>query len=115
MPSPARSALLRRGAAAGAASAALLSLRALARPLPASTDRRLLDWELVRRTAHRRSGESGPVVLPGAEAMSARYDAMAAEMAPLMAEVCESPVAGYPHFDALSRRGFVDANLVMVQ
>jgi coenzyme F420 biosynthesis associated uncharacterized protein len=95
--------------------AAAMSVRALARPLPATEERRLLDWEAVRRTAHARTGESGPIGLAQAQRLGATYDAMAAELAPLMAEVCQSPVAGYPRFDVLDRRGFVDANLVIVQ
>lgn len=98
-----------------AASAAAISLRALARPLPASTERRLLDWEAVRRTAHARTGESGPAGLPDATRLGARYDAMAAELAPRMAEVVQTPVERFPAFTVLDRRGFVDANLVIVQ
>jgi coenzyme F420 biosynthesis associated uncharacterized protein len=90
-------------------------MRALARPLPTS-ERRLLDWETVRRVAKQRSGELGPtdVELIGAR-LGAEYDAMAAEMAPLMAEVVEAPVQGYPRFTVIDRRGFVDRNLVIVQ
>src|SRR5215472_7227195 len=113
---PAQSQLVRRGLAAGAAAgAAVMSLRALARPLPASAERRLLDWDAVRRTAQARTGESGPAGFPDAARIGAVYDRMAAELAPLMAEVCQSPVAGYPTVDVLDRRGFVDANLVIVQ
>ncbi|HET9051725.1 MAG TPA: zinc-dependent metalloprotease [Candidatus Dormibacteraeota bacterium] len=108
--------IVRRGLAAGAvAGAAALSLRALARPLPASTERRLLDWEAVRRTAHARTGEEGPIGVPNARTRGLAYDALAAELAPLMAEVCQAPVAGFPHVDVLDRRGFVDANLVIVR
>jgi coenzyme F420 biosynthesis associated uncharacterized protein len=92
-----------------------MSLRALARPLPASAERRLLDWEAVRHTAHARTGETGPPGYPGAAGIGAAYDRIAAEMAPLMAEVCQAPVAGFPTVDVLDRRGFVDANLVIVQ
>jgi coenzyme F420 biosynthesis associated uncharacterized protein len=94
---------------------AAMSLRALARPLPVA-ERRLLDWETVRRVAKQRSGELGPtdVDLIGAR-LGAEYDAIAAEMAPHMAEVVETPVQGYPHFRVLDRRGFVDRNLVIVR
>jgi coenzyme F420 biosynthesis associated uncharacterized protein len=100
------------GAAAGVAA---MSLRALARPLPVA-ERRLLDWETVRRVAKQRSGERGPTVaeLRGAE-LGAEYDAIAASMAPLMSSVVEAPVSGYPRFTVLDRRGFIDRNLVMVQ
>jgi coenzyme F420 biosynthesis associated uncharacterized protein len=105
-----RQALL--GAAAGVAA---MSLRALARPLPVA-ERRLLDWEAVRRTAKQRSGEVGPtdVDLVG-DRLGAEYDAIAAEMAPHMADVVETPVQGYPGFTVIDRRGFVDRNLVIVQ
>jgi len=94
---------------------AAMSLRALARPLPVA-ERRLLDWETVRRVARQRSGELGPtdVDLIGAR-LGAEYDAIAAEMAPHMAEVVETPVQGYPLFRVLDRRGFVDRNLVIVR
>ena len=100
------------GAAAGVA---VMSLRALARPLPVA-ERRLLDWDIVGRVAKQRSGEVGPtdVDLIGRR-LGAEYDAVAAEMAPLMAEVVETPVHGYPGFTVLDRRGFVDRNLVIVQ
>lgn len=105
-----RQALL--GAAAGVAA---VSLRALARPLPVA-ERRLLDWETVRRVAKQRSGEVGPtdVDLIG-DRLGVEYDQLAGEMAPLMAEVVETPVQGYPHFTVIDRRGFVDRNLVIVQ
>src|SRR5262250_1024165 len=97
-----------------AAGVAVMSLRALARPLPVA-ERRLLDWETVRRVAAQRSGEEGPteISLIG-EHLGTEYDAIAAEMAPLMAEVVEAPVSGYPRFSVLDRRGFVDRNLVIV-
>ena len=40
---------------------------------------------------------------------------MSAELAPLMAEVVETPVQGYPRFTVLDRPGFVDRNLVIVR
>jgi coenzyme F420 biosynthesis associated uncharacterized protein len=100
------------GAAAGLA---VVSARALTRPLPVD-ERRLLDWELVRRVAKQRSGEQGPtaVALIG-DRLGAEYDAIAAEMAPLMSSVVETPVSGYPHFSVLDRHGFIDRNLAMVQ
>lgn len=113
---PPTSQLVRRSLAAGAAAgAAVMSLRALARPLPASAERRLLDWESVRLTAHARTGESGPLGFRDAVRIGAMYDRIAAEMAPLMAEVVQAQVAGYPRVDVLDRRGFIDANLVIVQ
>jgi coenzyme F420 biosynthesis associated uncharacterized protein len=100
------------GAAAGAA---VMSLRALARPLPVA-ERRLLDWDTVRRVAKQRSGEEGPTAVSlMARQLGAEYDEVAAEMAPLMASVVETPVQGYPHFAVLDRHGFIDRNLVIVQ
>jgi coenzyme F420 biosynthesis associated uncharacterized protein len=100
------------GAAAGMA---VMSLRALARPLPVA-ERRLLDWDTVARVAKQRSGEAGPTDVDRAGArLGAEYDAIAAEMAPLMAEVVEAPVDGYPRLTVIDRRGFVDRNLVIVQ
>ena len=117
MPSrpPSRRPSTRQAVLGAAAGVAVMSLRALARPLPVA-ERRLLDWETVRRVAAQRSGEVGPteVALIGAR-LGAEYDAIAAEMAPLMAEVVEAPVHGYPRFTVLDRRGFVDRNLVIVQ
>jgi coenzyme F420 biosynthesis associated uncharacterized protein len=102
--------LLAVGAAAAGVAAA--SLRALARPLPVE-DRRLLDWEEVRRIAH---GRSGPRRADASyPALGREYDAMAAELAPLMAEVTGTPVGGFPPFSVLDRHGFIDRNLVIVQ
>jgi coenzyme F420 biosynthesis associated uncharacterized protein len=100
------------GAATGLA---VVSLRALSRPLPVD-ERRLLDWETVRRVAKQRSGEEGPtsVSLIGAK-LGAEYDAIASEMAPLMASVVSTPVVDYPRFTVLDRRGFIDRNLAIVQ
>ena len=97
---------------AGAAGAAVATLRALSRPLPVA-ERRLLDWDAVRRTAIARTGETGPLLL--APERGRRYDAVAAELAPLMAEVLQIPVSGFPPFSVVDRRGFVEGNLVIVQ
>lgn len=93
----------------------MLSLRALARPLPVA-ERRLLDWDAVRRVALARTGEQGPTEIDLiAPQLGRRYDAMAAELAPLMAEVCGAPVQGFPPFTVVDRRGFIEGNLVIVQ
>jgi coenzyme F420 biosynthesis associated uncharacterized protein len=102
--------LLAVGAAAAGVAAA--SLRALARPL-AVEDRRLLDWEEVRRIAHGRSGPRRADA--GYPALGREYDSMAAELAPLMAEVCGTPVEAFPPFTVLDRHGFIDRNLVIAQ
>jgi len=100
------------GAAAGLA---VVSARALSRPMR-TDERRLLDWELVRRVAKQRSGERGPTPTSLAAAQLGReYDAVAAEMAPLMSSVVETPVAGYPPFAVLDRHGFIDRNLAIAQ
>jgi coenzyme F420 biosynthesis associated uncharacterized protein len=100
------------GAATGLA---VVSLRALSRPLPVD-ERRLLDWETVRRVAKQRSGEVGPTAVSLMTAkLGAEYDAIAAEMAPLMASVVSTPVSSYPHFTVLDRHGFIDRNLAIVQ
>jgi len=100
------------GALAGLA---VVSARALGRPAKVD-ERRLLDWELVRRVAKQRSGEQQPTPTSLiASRLGASYDAVAAEMAPLMSSVVETPVSGYPHFAVLDRHGFIDRNLVMVQ
>jgi coenzyme F420 biosynthesis associated uncharacterized protein len=100
------------GAAAGLA---VVSARALSRPMR-TDERRLLDWELVRRVAKQRSGERGPTPTSLAAAQLGReYDAIAAEMAPLMSSVVETPVAGYPPFAVLDRHGFVDRNLAIAR
>ncbi|HEY6380138.1 MAG TPA: zinc-dependent metalloprotease [Candidatus Dormibacteraeota bacterium] len=114
MASPPRDLILRTLAAGTAAGAAAISLRALARPLPAG-ERTLVDWEAVRAAARMRTGETGPQGVAGAEALGVAYDAMAAELAPLVSEVVQTPVAGYPPFAVLDRRGFIDANLVMAR
>jgi len=100
------------GAAAGVA---VMSLRALARPLPVA-ERRLLDWDTVRRVARERTGEAAPTEVDrmGSQ-LGAAYDEIAGEMAPLMGEVVEAPVHGYPRFTVIDRRGWVDQNLVIVQ
>jgi coenzyme F420 biosynthesis associated uncharacterized protein len=76
-------------------------------------DRRLLDWEEVRRIAHSRSGPRRADATYAA--LGREYDAMAAELAPLMAEVCGAPVEGFPPFTVLDRHGFIDRNLVIAQ
>ncbi|TMB92045.1 MAG: hypothetical protein E6J45_03790 [Chloroflexi bacterium] len=108
--------LLRRSMAVAALGAgAALSLRAFLRPNAAEA-RRLLDWEVVRAVASERSAERGPS--PPAKRileLGNAYDAMAAELAPLLVEVTEFPLETYPRFLALDRRGFIDANIAMLQ
>ena len=93
---------------------AVLSARALLRP-QLQTPRRLVDWDDVRRIAVSRSGELRGAAGINAEALEAAYTEMAARVAPLLVEVCQVPLTAYPRFVALDRKGFIDANLGMVQ
>ncbi len=91
---------------------AVISARALLRPRTGvSADSRLLDWEAVRRTAHERGGSAPPVSARTARDVAADCDRIAAELAPLMAEVCEHPLEHFPRFAVLDRSGFVDVNI----
>ena len=107
--------MIRRTLAVGAVGAgAVLSARALLRP-QLQTQRRLVDWEDVRRIAMSRTGDAVGGAGINVEALEAAYTEMAARVAPLMTEVCQVPLTTYPRFVALDRRGFVDTNLGMVQ
>ncbi|MGP8160687.1 MAG: zinc-dependent metalloprotease [Candidatus Dormibacteria bacterium] len=112
---PATRPLIRRAAAlAAAAGAVALSVRALSRPRP-EAELRLVDWETVRRTARARSGQRVRLRPEEAARLAAGYDVIAAEMVPLMAEVCGTPPATIPRITVLDRHGFIDANLLIVQ
>jgi len=112
---PASRPLIRRAAAlAAAAGAVALSVRALSRPRPEAGPR-LVDWETVRRTARARSGQRVRLRPEEAARLAAGYDVVAAEMVPLMAEVCGTPPATIPRITVLDRHGFIDANLLIVQ
>ncbi len=103
---------LRNALAVGAFGAgAAVSARALLRPRHGG-EARLLDWEAVRRTAHERSGPpSAGVAADTAARIAADCDRIAAELAPLMVEVCEQPLLHFPRFAVLDRHGFVDVNI----
>jgi coenzyme F420 biosynthesis associated uncharacterized protein len=112
---PAKRPLIRRTAALAAAGGAVaLSVRALSRPRP-GVERRLMDWEAVRSTARARSGQRAPLRPAQAERLASRYDVIAAEMVPLIAEVCGAPPATIPRVTVLDRHGVIDANLVIVR
>ena len=117
MPSPSRQNVVRVLAAGAAGVGAVLSARALLRPQERSTERRLIDWEVVRQVAVDRSGERlGAGLAPDdAARMSAEYDAMAAALAPLLGEVCDQVPFPLPRFVALDRRGFIDVNIAIVR
>jgi coenzyme F420 biosynthesis associated uncharacterized protein len=103
---------LRNALAAGALGAgAVVSARALLRPRKGA-EPQLLDWEAVRRAAYERGG-SGAGALDGTTAsdIAGECDRIAAELAPLMVEVCEQPLVHFPRFAVLDRRGFVDVNV----
>ncbi len=103
--------VVRRTLAAGAVGAgAVVSARALLRTRP-QAESRLLDWEVVRRTAHQRAGAAAPLAAAEAAAIAVRCDEMAEGLAPLMAEVCQLPLVTFPRFAILDRRGFVDVNI----
>src|SRR5438132_3071885 len=111
-----RGELLRRSVAAGAVGAgALVTVRALLRP-NASATRRLLDWEMVRVVATERTGERGAgATTKRAIELGNSYDAMANELAPLLVEVTEHQLETFPRFLAFDRRGFIDANIALLQ
>ena len=112
---PAKRPLIRRTAALAAGGGVVaLSVRALSRPRP-DTERRLLDWEVVRRTARARSGQQVRLQPETAERLASLYDVIAAEMVPLLAEVCGAEPRTIPRITVVDRHGFVDANLVIVR
>ncbi|HSP65626.1 MAG TPA: zinc-dependent metalloprotease [Candidatus Deferrimicrobium sp.] len=107
---------LRRTLAAGAVGVgAVVSARALLRPRQGG-DARLIDWDAVRTTAYERGGP-GPRSGDAAseDDVAAQCDRIAAELAPLMTEVCEQPLEHFPRFVVLDRRGFVDVNVGIAQ
>ncbi len=113
--SPTRGDRVRRTLAVGAVGAgAVLSARVLLRPQP-QTARRLVDWDDVRRIAVSRTGDPGRGAGINVDALESAYTEMAARVAPFMTDVCQVPLTAYPRFIALDRRGFIDANLGMVQ
>ena len=104
--------------AAGAAGiGVVLSARALLRPQARDTERRLIDWEVVRQVAVERSGERLGSGLSGDEAgrLGALYTGMAEDLAPLLGEVCNDMPFEPPRFVALDRRGFIDVNIQIVR
>jgi len=112
-----RSEMLRRIMAGGALGvAAVISARAFFRSGSSTEKQKLIDWDTVRRVAIQRSGEreSAPQ-LKDAARLSAAYDDTAHELAPLLAEVCGATPTDVPRFVALDRRGFIDANLIIVR
>jgi len=77
----------------------------------------IVNWEDAREIAIDRSGERQTPSLgdDAARALGSPYDDMAAELAPLMAEVCQAVPQGFPAFTVVDRRGFIDTNLTLAQ
>ena len=110
-----RAPTVRQALAAGAVGAtAVVSARALLRPR-AGSESRLVDWEAVRHTAYERGGPGADDSARPAEAIEAECDRLAAELAPLMLEVCQQPLEHFPRFEVLDRHGFVDVNIAIAQ
>ena len=103
--------------ASAAGVAAVLSARALLRPQERSTERRLIDWEVVRQVAIERSGEriGGGLSSDEVGRLAALYTGMAEDLAPLLGEVCNDMPFEPPRFVALDRRGFIDVNITIVR
>ncbi|MFN2452141.1 MAG: zinc-dependent metalloprotease [Candidatus Dormibacteria bacterium] len=112
MPGPTLHPLLRRSLRAGAtAGFAFATARFMGQPLT-KQDGRLLDWDAARHTAHGRTGEQPQRFAPE---IGARYDAIANELAGAVAEVTQEAPSGFPAFQVIDRRGFIDANLEIAQ
>jgi coenzyme F420 biosynthesis associated uncharacterized protein len=111
-----RSDQVRRAVAVGAAGAgAILSIRAFLRP-DVKAERRLIDWEIVRAVAVERCGEPPRgMAAEKRERVSASYAALAAELAPLLGEICDPVPFTVPPFTALDRHGWIDVNIAIAQ
>jgi coenzyme F420 biosynthesis associated uncharacterized protein len=75
----------------------------------------MIDWDVVRRAARDRAGAAATRDVADAWDIAARCDAIAAELAPLMVEVCELPLVHFPRFEVLDRHGFIDVNIRIAQ
>ena len=117
MPQPSRQTVARALAVGAAGVGAVLSARALLRPQERPTDRKLIDWEVVRQVAVDRSGERVGDGLSHDEVgrLGALYTGMADDLAPLLGEVCNDMPFAPPRFVALDRRAFIDVNITIVR
>jgi coenzyme F420 biosynthesis associated uncharacterized protein len=117
MPQPSRQTIARVVAASAAGVGAVLSARALLRPQTRDTERRLIDWEVVRQVAVDRSGErlGSGLSRDDAGRLGALYTGMAEDLAPLLGEVCNAMPFEPPRFVALDRRAFIDVNITIVR
>jgi coenzyme F420 biosynthesis associated uncharacterized protein len=96
-----------------AAGVAIAAERRLSKSL-ADPEAPVLDWELVRRTAYSRCGGNG---MAEVERAGRDYDPLVAELVPILAEACNTDRQG-AHFGrvrVVSRHGFIDQNLAMMQ
>jgi coenzyme F420 biosynthesis associated uncharacterized protein len=107
---------VRKVLAAGALGAgAVLSARVFLRP-DTKAERRLIDWEVVRAVAVERCGEPPRgLAADKREQLGRTYDAMAAELAPLLSEVADRVPFTVPKFAALDRHRWIDVNITIVQ
>ncbi|MGI8609712.1 MAG: zinc-dependent metalloprotease [Candidatus Dormibacteria bacterium] len=97
--------------------AGALVARELSKPRP-DERARLIDWDVVRRRAIGRSGETGhPKIAFNATELGHRYDAALAELRPWMSEALgeDLPRTPFPTFTVLDRRGWIDVNLGLFQ
>ncbi len=114
MPRTPAESLRRTAIRTGISVGAVLSVRALFRPLPAARQtRQIVDWERVRRQAHARTGERGP--LRDDLERGARYDGFARDLASGIATVVGEEVVNFPRYRSLDRRGFINNNLIISQ
>jgi coenzyme F420 biosynthesis associated uncharacterized protein len=103
------------GAAAGAvAAAAVVGARAFFKQTGRG-NRRLLDWDSVCATAGERSGTRGRMTPARRARQTDRYQEWAAELAPLLGEVCPDVPFPVPPVSAIDRPGFIDANIRIAQ
>lgn len=74
-----------------------------------------MDWDAVRRTAVARSGERDRIDAQEAERLARACDVVAWEMAPMMADVCQTAPATFPSFSILDRHGVIDVNVAIAR
>jgi len=96
-----------------AAGAAIVAGQRLSKAL-GDPEAPFLDWELVRRTAYSRCGGEGRAEV---EQAGRDYDPLVAELVPVLAEACNTDPqrADFGRVRVVSRHGFIDQNLAMMQ
>src|SRR5258708_2437245 len=91
--------------------AGALAVRELAPPRPGEVPQ-LVDWDRVRTRAVRSTGDRPTYLVFSADDLAQRYDAIARQMRPWMAEVLgEELEIEFPPFRVLDRRGWVEVNI----